>query len=234
MEFLFVWRGRLSFLLCKTLRCSARRLEWSLINWQHKRCTHLFYVCTWTWTQPEIYFFYLRTFISTSGQFVLSEAWRSFKSKHWIKTTFSESVELKDKSCIKKHVSKCWLAFGIITVFLKVAPALQYKFRTTERATLFQATIVAGKDFTASQRDQFVCAVVKKGGAGTESVDVAWSSEYWATSPVVMDQSFSLCKHCPHTSLAAVQEIRPQVGRKNAFEINSTGTISFPWTKQPH
>lgn len=61
---------------------------------------------------------------------------------------------------------------------LKVAPALQYKFRTTEEATLFQATIVAEKDFTASQRDQFVCAVVKKGGAGTESLGVAWSSEY--------------------------------------------------------
>lgn len=97
----------------------------------------------------------------------------------------------------------------------KVAPARRHKSRWTEQATLFQATIVAAKDFTASQRDQFVCAVVKKGGAGTESLDIAWSSEYWATSLVVMDQSFSICKHGPHTSLAAfaVQEIRPQVGR---------------------
>lgn len=65
----------------------------------------------------------------------------------------------------------------------KVAAAPQHKVRTTEPATLFQATIVAGKDFTASQRDQFVCAVVKKkrgggGGAGTESLDIVRSTEY--------------------------------------------------------
>lgn len=96
----------------------------------------------------------------------------------------------------------------------KVAPAPQRKFRRTK--TLFEATTVAEKDCTASQRDQFVCAVVKKVGAGTESLDIAWSGEYSATSLVAMDQSFSLCKHGPRTPLAAfaVQQIRPQVGRR--------------------
>lgn len=75
---------------------------------------------------------------------------------------------------MKRYISECWLGFCIFTYCYSYSDSTTCTTVRiqTGRARLFQATIGAEKDFTASQRDQFVCAVVKKGGAGTESLDI--------------------------------------------------------------
>lgn len=106
----------------------------------------------------------------------------------------------------------------------------------TGRARLFQAAIGAEKDFTASQRDQFVCAVVKKGGAGTVSLDIVSKQPAsiephpsWSWTRVCLSANIALTHHWLLSLCRTVFcQIRPQVERKEALKWIQLGLFHQP------